>query len=183
MVTITNARLASSRRLLLGVSISVALMGLASSAFAQDAWKLHIGLGRTVLLGDGWANQAVWDRETDLVWEQSPSGLAFTWDQAEDRCNSLVIGNRMGWRVPTLQELLSVLDLSQGSHLPPNNKYAFPFPIPPNEAIWSSTSTDPCRSSCSAWEMDIGGNVLPTQPKGSLSHAWCVRFRQGVDSQ
>ena len=47
-------------------------------------------------------------RETDLVWERrAPTGV-FTWDEAQARCAGLRLVDRTGWRVPTLEELLTI---------------------------------------------------------------------------
>src|SRR5437016_7795011 len=140
MVTITNSRPANRRKLLLRVSIAVGLLGLVSSAFGQavDAWDTRHppGVRFTVLAGAaGFAGLAVRDNETGLVWEQSPNGGAFTWDGAETHCNTLVVANRLGWRLPTLQELTSVLPVSQ----PP---FVLPFGV--GEHIWSATSQYLC---------------------------------------
>src|SRR5207302_3854041 len=53
---------------------------------------------------------AVLDRETGLVWETSPSGSAFNWRNAEAHCSQLTVGNRWGWRLPTVQQLASLMD-------------------------------------------------------------------------
>ena len=55
---------------------------------------------------------AVLDRETGLVWEQSPSTAVMVWGKAALRCNQLVTAGRGGWRLPTLQELGALVDLS-----------------------------------------------------------------------
>jgi hypothetical protein len=53
---------------------------------------------------------AVFDRETHLVWDRSPSAFSFVFGQRV--CTSQVIGNRMGWRLPTVSELTSLVDFA-----------------------------------------------------------------------
>src|SRR5712691_8781221 len=55
------------------------------------------------------ASAANLDNETGLVWETAPGGSG-VWTDALEVCNGLALGNRMGWRLPTVQELASLLD-------------------------------------------------------------------------
>jgi hypothetical protein len=55
-------------------------------------------------------NAAVFDGETGLVWEQSPETNVQNWLNAQARCNTKTVGNRQGWRPPTLQELASLVE-------------------------------------------------------------------------
>ena len=174
---------ANSWKLLLGAAISLALVSLVSPAFAghsRDPWN-HKGARYSVLAAFGGA--AVLDMETGLVWERAPDGGAFTWNQtqpAQVHCNNLVLGNRMGWRLPTLQELTSLLDIGAPNNLTLGHPFAVLPPWTVGEFIWSATTSS--TDTTQAWAMNLASNV-GTFPKGSLSHAWCVRFRQGVDPQ
>jgi hypothetical protein len=63
------------------------------------------------------SRHAILDRETGLVWARmvapnrvAPSELAMTWRDADRACRELVVGNRGGWRLPTIQELQSLVD-------------------------------------------------------------------------
>ena len=54
------------------------------------------------------SSAAVLDRETGLVWEQSPSPSPATWLFAQIICLFSVTGGREGWHLPTVQELTSL---------------------------------------------------------------------------
>ena len=60
--------------------------------------------------GDG----TVTDHNTSLTWQQTPSSSRVSWSQAKTYCDSLVLGNQSDWRMPTLKELYSISDFSQG---------------------------------------------------------------------
>jgi Protein of unknown function (DUF1566) len=153
----------------------------ASSAPADDAWDSFIaGAARFPLRC---ANTAVLDTETGLLWERSltgSSGGAFDWLGAHDHCNTLVLCNRRGWRLPTVQELASL-----GGNPPftfPQNPNPFNLPGVTGTKSWSATTS--ADNTANAWVVNFTGG-LPSDVfnKGTLQHAWCVRFRQGVDPQ
>ncbi len=172
-----KARFNRTPTVILRIAVFLSLGGFASTAFGQDAWD-HTESPRFQLLAP-FASQAVLDRETDIVWERSPSGAAFTWFTAQDRCNRLVVGNRMGWRLPGIQELTSILSIGAA----PNNLEAGnPFIAPPGigQVIWSGTTTS--TNPNIAWTMNLPGTV-GTFAKGVLARCWCIRFRQGTDAQ
>src|SRR5262249_50627524 len=83
---------------------------------------------------------AVLDRETGLVWYRAPhlSGLT-TWANASVGCLDFRLGGRMGWNLPTIQELSSLVDNSvpgPAPALPPGH----PFEITEPSAYWSATT-------------------------------------------
>jgi hypothetical protein len=65
---------------------------------------------RFVVLVD-FNNQAVLDRETRLVWEESiAGGSGVTWAEAAYACINKNVGGRKVWRLPSITELLSLVD-------------------------------------------------------------------------
>jgi hypothetical protein len=61
------------------------------------------------------SDDVVLDKETGLVWERVPLAPSIyqtppTWSESQAYCNALVKGGRIGWRLPTLQELSSLVD-------------------------------------------------------------------------
>jgi hypothetical protein len=124
-------------------------------------------------------SEAVLDRETGLVWERSPSTDTFNFIGAQYRCNDLSKGNRMGWRAPTLQELTSLVDLSQSSHLP----IGHPFSNVQLDAYWSATTEE--GNPTNAWfvNFQVALNTTGKTGKGLITYVWCVRGGQGVNPQ
>ncbi len=124
---------------------------------------------------------AVLDNETGLVWEQSPTNEALDWFNAQERCNFLTTGNRLGWRVPTLQELASLVDptVSPGPTLPSGH----PFSNVQSSFYWSATTG--ASDTTEAWVVNFKtGSVFAGGFKvDSTGPVWCVRGGQGVDPQ
>jgi hypothetical protein len=56
-------------------------------------------------------NEAVLDRETQLVWERAPQDpfLLGIFSVAVEHCYARIVDGRMGWRLPTVEELTSLL--------------------------------------------------------------------------
>ena len=82
-------------------------------------------------------NEAVLDQETGLVWERSPSTNAVAWPNARLKCAQKATGGRGGWRLPTFNELASLVDPSvqSGVRLPAGH----PFLNVQASAYWSAT--------------------------------------------
>ena len=119
---------------------------------------------------------AVLDRETGLVWERTPSLTTFTWVAAHETCVELAVNGRLGWRLPTIEELHSVIALDAGDDLPDGH----PFTV--TSLFWSAT-TNP-TSAVSAWAYSVSANgAITNVAKTSLVKGWCVRGGQGVEGQ
>ena len=180
---------------IVGISgaLAIAVLGLAAVAngpyYALPSWaqKISCAVGncpRFIELAD-WGGAAVLDRETGLVWEKQPN-LNFRWELTEQFCNGRVIGNRQGWRMPTLQELASLVDVTMVN---PALPIGHPFVGVQSANYWSATTFDNGVGN-SAWVVDFGDNTGKFQ--GAVSavsknrddvFGWCVRGGQGVDPQ
>ena len=55
-------------------------------------------------------NAAVLDHETGLVWQRVPSATSIDFLTADQTCREAKIGGRYGWRLPAIDELLSLDD-------------------------------------------------------------------------
>lgn len=60
--------------------------------------------------GDG----TITDTNTGLMWQQTPPAEGMTWYQAKEYCENLEFGGYDDWRMPTLKELFSISNFSEG---------------------------------------------------------------------
>jgi hypothetical protein len=171
-------RARSARRLLAFLFTMVLGMTLdppLARAGSFPTWDKKIaGPGRFKQVLD---NEAVLDRETGLIWEKAPDpDDTLTINLAMFHCFERRIGERTGFRLPTTEELMSVLDTANSN---PALPVGHPFTVgaTPDAAyvIWTSTS----QSSTSVHAVSLGtGNVLAAAD-GSSHSAWCVRGQNG----
>jgi len=77
---------------------------------AVRSWGPKISEGRFVLVLD---DEAVLDRETGLVWQKSADDVTQNWYEAQSYCYTLELGGRKGWRLPTIDELTTLIDPDQ----------------------------------------------------------------------
>ncbi len=55
-----------------------------------------------------------YDNNTGLMWETIPLGGKMTWEEAVEYCENLTLGGYDDWRIPTVEELFSISDFSEG---------------------------------------------------------------------
>lgn len=129
----------------------------------------------------------VFDRETGLVWERSPSLSSFAnWLAAQSHCNNSDTGGRMGWRLPTVQELTSLRDPDQSNpSLPPSHPFNN-VQFSAGAAYWSATTY--AADTTAAWVVQFSNATggVGNGNKAGLSGAnfvWCVRGGQGPEAQ
>jgi hypothetical protein len=142
------------------------------------AWYQILPSDQRFLLVMG--GEAVLDCETGLVWERSPDRSELDWFSARSHCINLVLGNRKGFRLPTIQELVSLVDPTQSN---PALPAGHPFLTVLSFHYWSATTY--ADNTSEAWVVDFdNGNVFDYgKVRATFSFAWCVRGGQGVDPQ
>ena len=152
--------------------------------YATPAWDQTLSCATTAtclrfLVLSNMGSNAVLDKETGLVWAKSTNIGKDSWNTAQIHCNQLTVGNRKGWRLPTIQELASLVDPSvtpPGLPLPPGH----PFSNVQASRYWSATSSSNPKM---AWFVDFSSGELHIFEKGVNLSVWCVRGGQGVDAQ
>ena len=81
--------------------------------------------GRYVVTSGGTGNGTVYDTKTKLTWQQTVPSTTWSWADAKTYCAG--VGTNLGgtgWRLPTVKELLTIVDYSQSS--PSIDLTAFP---------------------------------------------------------
>ena len=117
--------------------------------------------------GDG----TVTDNVTKLMWEQAASTSTFEWEDAVSYCTAQRTAGYADWRLPTMIELASLLDLER------NNPAINPvyFPGTPAEEFWSR-SGEPSNGIC--WFVKFssdGDGAVGIQWNNAPYRARCVR--------
>ncbi len=106
------------------------------------------------------------DTQTGLVWRRDPEPGEYTFDEALERASQVAEETGQAWRVPTVGELLTLVDHSKKSP-------ASTFPDMPPYGFWSSSpyvgSTD------GAWDVDFGDGYVYSYYRGSTGAVRLVR--------
>ncbi|HKU15143.1 MAG TPA: DUF1566 domain-containing protein [Steroidobacteraceae bacterium] len=156
----------------------------ASPNTAPPAWSQTLAPNLRFVILSNFNHDAVLDRETGLVWARrtvQSISLGYT---ASHTCRQVVIGNRMGWRLPTIAELQSLIDPSVAvaqftPRLPPGH----PFVLSTAESqlpYWSAESYVPPDQNANAArrilvELVDGGIAFRPNLTDARAAVLCVR--------
>jgi hypothetical protein len=118
------------------------------------------------------------DRETGLVWEKQPGNVIpfetpQDWANATYGCQGKNTGGRKGWRLPTIEELGSLVD--ETLSLPLGHPF---LNVHVNATYWSVTKF-PGQNS--AFVLGFVGGAFTTLPLTSSNFYWCVRGPGGAN--
>lgn len=83
--------------------------------------------------------------------------------------------NRKGWRLPSVEELASLIDMDTADFLPGDH----PFSNVQYNFYWSSTTYP--ENTTYGWGWRFNQGTLTFVTKGSTYYAWCVRGGHGHD--
>jgi hypothetical protein len=129
---------------------------------------------------------AVLDKETGLVWDQSPAHVTEdhkTWYNAINYCYNLVLGGVSGWHLPTIEQLASLMDTSVTENFKVPNPNGHPF-LRFSATYWSSTGYvgSPTLNSNQVWGIRFTDGLITMYPKNNAAFTWCVRGGQSYDT-
>jgi len=121
----------------------------------------------------------VLDKETGLVWEQAPDSSGMSWAAAQQYCAWRVVGGRLGWHLPTVEQLASLMTptATTAPYLPTGN----PFTGVQSSFYWTATSL--AGGTSSAWGVNFYTNQVLYGGKTDGFLGWCVRGGQSYDGQ
>ena len=135
-------RLPVRRRLLCALAVAVLAAVVIPAPHAQaDAPPCRYDISADMVL----------DNDTGLTWQRAVDASSYTHSQAMSYCAGLILAGT-GWRLPSIQELQTIVDDSRVS--PAIDQVA--FPSTPSPFFWSSSLY-----------------------AGDSSHAWVVDFNDG----
>jgi hypothetical protein len=113
---------------------------------------------------------AVLDKETGLVWEQSPQTTTHQWSSARLECTSRTVSGRSGWRLPSVNELTSLIDTTNTTPVLPTGH---PFSNVMSSRYWSATTSADLPTL--AWNGNFDDGEVASYLKASFLFVWCVR--------
>ena len=122
-------------------------------------------------------DEAVLDRETGLVWQRTTSDTTQSWYDAQLYSYDLIINNRKGWRLPTEDELATLLDTTQSDPMLPDGHLFTNVKHEMRDAYWSSTTCS--ENTDNAWNIYFWDALISVNDKsGSRHYVRAVRSGQ-----
>ena len=149
----------------LGTLAIIAVVGLPSSADANAP------AGQYVVPGGASGNGTVYDTKSKLTWQQTVSLTRYAWSDAKTYCAGRGASlEGTGWRLPTIKELVSIMDHSQ-TFGPTIDGSAFPG-TPTAWFYWSSSLT---QSPSVAWDANFNQGYTYSDGVSNTGYVRCVR--------
>ena len=139
--------------------------------FGQDAWYANLGkcTPQSFTVQTISDQNVVLDNNTGLMWQQTIPTGSYKWADADSYCNSLSYAGYSDWRLPTPQELLTIVDNSRYN---PAIDTTY-FPNTPSSYFWSSSTY--VYSTDYAWRVGFDYGYVHNDDKTSTHYVRCVR--------
>jgi Protein of unknown function (DUF1566) len=154
--------------------------------YANPSWDQQIPAAQRFIVLSNWNNDAVLDRETGLVWERSPvSAVRIGWFDAVAGCDGLNVANRLSWRLPSLQELTSLIDPTQSNPALPAGSPFQGIASFLGSVYWTAATAETDPNAAKAVDFSNGSitqiaklQLVPLQG----ARFWCVRSGSSVSN-
>ena len=141
------------------------------AAVIKNWQQAHPATQRFVILLD-FNNDAVLDKDTNLIWELSPTPTSVTWNEARTTCTTRATGGKKGWRLPAPAEMRSLVGPAVDSPIP-NIPPGHPFLNIQPTSYWTVVP-EANQPSYARYVDAFLGNVL-SFIKIYTYPVWCVR--------
>ena len=168
-------------RVMAATLAALALVTTGAEAVDLRSWDQKIGDSwkRFIVLSE-FSSEAVLDKESQLVWERMPVGPPLINFMGAFRdCASRAIGGRKGWRLPTIEELSSLVDPGRQFPALPSGH---PFVLDATVGTYWSSTTDSFFLGSNALSIYIEtGEMFSAAKVTDHLGRWCVRGGQGGD--
>ena len=149
----------------LGTLAIIAVFGLPTSADA------YAPAGQYVVTASGTGNGTVYDTKSKLTWQQTVSLTRYAWSDAKTYCAGVGVSlGGTGWRLPTIKELVSIMDHSQ-QFGPMIDGISFPG-TPTAWFYWSSSLV---AQSSVAWDANFNQGYTYSDGVSNTGYVRCVR--------
>jgi len=142
--------------------IVLGMMLLAGQAIAADS---TVSPRFTLVLHGA----AVKDNSTGLIWEQEPDREHDVWGASVARCTTKDVGGQKGWRAPSVDELKTLIDVSQHD---PALPAGHSFTNIKSEIYW--TATPHPTDDMVAWQISFFSGEPVTDQKSGTRRMWCL---------
>lgn len=147
-----------------------------TSALVQN-WDKKLPSASRFTILSAFGDAAVRDDETGLVWEKTLETTELSWSDARAACADKDVGGRKGWRLPSIFELASLMDLSMRTG--PTLPLGHPFTNVQLDVYWSATTV--AGTPNSAWLVFFDTGKVLNGFKTITFRAWCVRGGMNAD--
>ena len=149
--------------------------------YATPSWDQTMPAATRFIVLSNMASEAVLDRETGLVWQKTPSPTLVAYSIAVRVCEFGTTGNRMGWRVPRMLEMQSLMEVSAGlAALPAGH----PFAVVAGGMYWTSTlfNAGAYRDSYLLVNPANAVGAFFGGANSYIGYAWCIRGGKPSDT-
>lgn len=115
-------------------------------------------------------NGIVRDLVTELSWQKIVDNTPRDWNESGTICADLILGEHDDWRIPTIRELMTIVDNGKATAPKFNDVFEGDY----SSYYWSSTTVAP-ENSGGAWTVDFGEGDTQSAPKTGTNIVRCVR--------
>ena len=143
---------------------------LGSFGDVSHSWSKALPAAERFVVLEAFSNEAVLDRNTGLVWERAPRHDSRRWFSGQYECLRATTGGQMGWRMPSISEMTSLLDPSRTNPALPEGT---PFDIGGQAFFW--TATRRAGFTDLAWGVNVRDGFVDDYEFSLQVSSWCVR--------